>query len=74
MEFKGKVNLAADGWKKVDELPPSTKELYVVVQTLEDGERVRNAAYWQQDANGDWGWNKPSITHWREWPTMPKEA
>lgn len=70
MEFK-----KTDGWKEsIKDAPPSVKELYVVVQVTEDGEMVRNAAYWQQDANGEWGWNKPSITHWTKWPDMPKKA
>lgn len=63
-----------DTWKSVEECPQDIRELYVVVQTLEDGERVRNAAYWEQDVNGKWGWNKPSITHWMKWPEMPKEG
>lgn len=75
MEYKVKLPKSAeasDGWNSAKDLPPASKELYVVVQTLEDGERIRNAAYWQQDANGEWGWNKPDITHWMKWPEMPK--
>jgi len=54
--------------------PQDARELYIVVQQNEDGSSVRNAAYWEQDANGLWGWNKPSVTHWMKWPEMPKKA
>lgn len=68
-----KSKLAISDWKEVIDAPPSVKELYIVIQIADDGERIRNAAYWQQDANGEWGWNKPSITHWTKWPEMPKK-
>lgn len=63
-----------DAWKSSEDSPSAVRELYIVVQKLEGGEQVRNAAYWEQDANGQWGWNKPNITHWMKWPEMPKEA
>jgi hypothetical protein len=60
-----------DGWKSVKtELPAEKRELYIVVQ-LVDGEQVRSAAWFEQDANGAWGFNKPEVTHWTEWPKMP---
>lgn len=56
-----------------DALPTKERELYAVIQVV-DGAKVRNAAYFEQDANGDWGFNKPNITHWRKWFDMPEDA
>jgi hypothetical protein len=68
-----KINDTEPAWNDMlEKSPESIRELYIVVQQVEGGERVRNAAYWQQNANGDWGWNKEGITHWIKWPDMPK--
>lgn len=61
-------------WTSVeDALPPQQRELYVVVQVIGE-HKVSNAAYFEQDANGDWAFNKPNITHWRKWYDMPEVA
>jgi hypothetical protein len=70
MKFPKVNDIPESAWKSAKELPPQVRELYIVVQE-NDGEMIRNGAYWEQDANGDWGWNKPSITHWMKWPEMP---
>lgn len=67
MEYKLSKPLKIDGWNSAKDLPPLTRELYIVVQAGD----VRNAAYWEQDANGEWGWNKPNISHWMKWPDIP---
>ena len=51
--------------------PPQVRELYIVVQVNESGERIRGAAYWEQNGNGEWAWNKENITHWMNWPELP---
>jgi len=64
---------SASAWNEMaKKAPQDERELYIVVQQTEEGKSVRNAAYWEQDANGTWGWNKPGITHWTKWPDMPK--
>lgn len=69
------VTEAPSAWTDMTKKAPvDERELYIVVQQTEEGESVRNAAYWQQDANGSWGWNKPGITHWMKWPEMPKKG
>jgi hypothetical protein len=74
VEMPPKEKKSVDGWSFVDEkLPPQVRELYIVIQDL-DGQLVRNAAFFEQDANGEWGFNKPGITYWREWPAMPAKA
>ena len=66
---------APSAWTSMDKkAPQNERELYIVVQQAEEGESVRNAAYWEQDANGTWGWNKAGITHWMKWPDMPKKG
>lgn len=67
MEYKLSKPLKIDGWNSAKDLPPLTRELYIVVQAPD----VRSAAYWEQDGNGEWGWNKPDISHWMKWPDMP---
>lgn len=65
------IDVVKDGWKKASAISPANiRELYIVVQNVGD-ELIRNAAWWQQDANGVWGWNKENISHWMEWPQMP---
>jgi hypothetical protein len=71
MEYKLSKPLKIDGWNSANDLPPLTRELYIVVQAPENAERVRSAAYWEQDANGQWVWNKSDISHWMKWPDMP---
>ena len=67
------VSEPSSPWSEADKKSPEdVRELYIVVQKTQDGELVRNAAFWEQDANSTWGWNKPGITHWTKWPEMPK--
>lgn len=61
-------------WKKADEVSPAeARELYIVAQQVGE-EIVRAAAWWEQDGNGAWGWNKEGVTHWTEWPQLPTTA
>ncbi|NDD54277.1 DUF551 domain-containing protein [bacterium] len=59
-------------WVSVkDSLPAQEVRLYLVVQ--DDGEtRSGSSAYYQQDGNGEWGFNKSNVTHWMDWPALPK--
>ena len=67
------VTESPDAWNETVKKPPQdVRELYIVVQRADSGELVRAAAYWEQDANNSWGWNKPGVTHWMKWPQMPK--
>jgi hypothetical protein len=68
-----KINGAYLEWNDMlEKSPANVRELYIVAQRTESGDLVRNAAYWEQDANGTWGWNKPEIAYWMKWPEMPK--
>lgn len=62
-----------DGWTSVEsKLPEQEAKLYLVVQKV-DGAQVGGSAFFQQDGNGEWNFNKPEVTHWMEWPKLPKE-
>lgn len=70
--FVQKAKESVDGWNSVeDKLPEETRELYIVVQKVGE-EDVRTAAFFEQDGNGQWGFNKPDVSHWMKWPEMPK--
>jgi hypothetical protein len=71
-----KNNIVVADWSEISkaEYPPKKRDLYIIVQKLDDGTSTTGAAWYQQDANGIWDFNKPNITHWQKWPEMPKKV
>lgn len=47
--------------------PEQAVKLYLVAH--EDS--TVSFAYYQQDGNGEWGFNKPGVTHWAPAPAAP---
>ena len=61
-------------WNDVNKkLPEQSAELYLVVQKVEE-QRTVGFAYYQQDGNGEWAFNKSDVTHWAKSPALPSET
>lgn len=57
-------------WKSVAEgLPEQQRALYLVVI----GDQAAFAWY-EQNGNGEWGFNKNDVHHWAQIPEVPKDA